>query len=447
MSHMNAQASGRLSLLAMTGPQRLLESGALLNTTAFFAVMPFAPLYLAAHTGLSEAAIGAVVGALYLIGAFGMVGGYLVDRFGATRIMQFGLAADALIYALLIVVRQPVLIAALFIALGPARVLSEPPSKQLLTLAANGDGRVFRRRYMTICLGAVIGPAVSSVLYPISPIAFFIVPASLYVAFSVVVIVRRKTLLDLETAPTTGAAEPAGSWRTVIRDRRLQCVIAGGMLLFLVFSQLETMIPLYMRTRFGNRTEAYFAVLFILNAVIAVAMQVPIDKISAKLNRKLLLWVGSASFTAAFGLFWAGSLCWPLLYVAVVFWTIGEGTLVPLPDMLVHEIAVDGRKGMYFGLADAKQFGFFAGPVLGGLLLTGGAAGYFIVMGLLVFTCVPFLIRAAAPATGAGVAPVVGAGVEASAGADVGPSAGADVAPGASVGVGVASAEVEAATV
>jgi MFS family permease len=404
MVQMNAQASSRLSLLAMTGPQRMLEIGALLNTTAFFAAMPFAPLYLAAHTGLSKTEIGAVVGALYLIGAFGMVGGYLVDRLSATRVMQLGLAANALIYALLIVVRQPALIAALFIALGPARVLVEPASKKLLTLAANGDGRVFRRRYMTWCLGAVIGPAVSSVLYPISPVAFFVVPALLYVAFLAVVIIRRRTLLSLETAPAA-AAEAAGSWRTVIRDRRLQCVIAGGLLLFVVFSQLETMIPLYMRTRFGNRTEQYFAVLFILNAVIAVAMQVPIDKLSGKLNRTLLLWAGSVSFTAAFALFWAGSLYWPLLYVAVVFWTIGEGTLVPLPDMMVHEIAVDGRKGMYFGLADAKQFGFFAGPVLGGLLLTGGAAGYFIVMGLLVFTCVPFLIRAAAPAVAPAAAP------------------------------------------
>jgi MFS family permease len=396
---MSAQASDRLSLLSMTGPQRLLEIGALLNTTAFFAAMPFAPLYLSAHTGLSKAAIGAVVGALYLIAAFGLAGGYLVDRLSPTRVMQAGLALDALIYGLLIVVRQPALIVTMFVALGPARLLVEPGAKKLLSLAAAGDARVFRRRYMTWCAGAVLGPAVSGMLYPISPVAFFAVPAALYAAYFVTVTIRRRSLLALETGRPAEKAMK-GSLRTVMRDRRLLQVIAGGLILFLVFSQLETMIPLYMRTRFGASTEKYFAVLFILNALIAVACQIPIDKLSTRVSRGRLLPLGSVAFAMSFVLFWASSLWWPLLYVGVVFWTVGEGTLVPIPDMLVHEIAVDGRKGLYFGLSDARQFGFFAGPVVGGLLLAGSTAAYFAVMGAMIFACVPLLLRADKSASG-----------------------------------------------
>lgn len=401
---MSAQASDRLSLLSMTGPQRLLEIGALLNTTAFFAAMPFAPLYLAAHTGLSKAAIGAVVGALYLIAAFGLAGGYLVDRLSPTRVVQVGLALTALTYGLLIVVRQPALIVTMFIVLGPARLLTEPGAKKLLSLAAAGDARVFRRRYMTWCAGAVLGPAISGMLYPISPVAFFAVPTSLYTAYFVTVTVRRGSLLALETGrPAEEAAQE--SWRTVARNRQLLQVIAGGLILFLVFSQLETMIPLYMRTRFGASTEKYFAVLFILNAILAVAFQIPIDKISTRLSRGRLLRLGSAAFATSFVLFWASSLWWPLLYVGVVFWTVGEGTLVPIPDMLVHEIAVGGRKGLYFGLSDARQLGFFVGPVIGGLLLAGSTDAYFAVMGGMIFACAPLLLRAAKSVSAEAAAP------------------------------------------
>ena len=110
-------------------------------------------------------------------------------------------------------------------------------------------------------------------------------------------------------------------------------------------------------------------------------------------------------------MFWANSLWWPLLYLGVVFWTVGEGALVPIPDMLVHEIAVDGRKGLYFGLSDARQFGFFAGPVVGGLLLAGSTAAYFAVMGAAIFACVPFLLRAARSIS-AEAAPTASASVE-----------------------------------
>jgi MFS family permease len=386
---------GWWSLFKMTGPQRLLEAGALLNTTAFFAAMPFAPLYLDAYTELSKAAIGAVVGALYLFGAFGMVGGAVVDRLGATRVMQAGLLLSAVLYCLLIVARRDAFIVALFVALGPARLLVEPGSKKLLSLAAEGDERVFRRRYMTWCLGAIIGPAISSVMFPISPRAFFVLPAALYLVFLVTVTLRRAVLLALEEGHR-GRAETAGSWRIAVRDRRLLQVISGGLVLFVVFSQFETMIPLYIRTHFPERAGQYFAVLFILNAVLAVALQVPIDRLSGRLRRSHVLTVGSASFALSFVMFWVGGSSLPLLCVAVVFWTLGEGTLVPIPDMLVHKIAPVEHKGMYFGLSDIRQVGFFAGPVLGGFLL-GAVPLYFLAMSALIFACLPFLLSASQP--------------------------------------------------
>ncbi|MCW2903868.1 MAG: Major facilitator superfamily transporter [Streptosporangiaceae bacterium] len=397
---MSTPLDERLPLWKLSGPQRLLEAGALLNSIAFFAAMPFAALYLADHTSLSKPAIGAVVGGIALTAALGGVaGGMLVDRFGATRLMRVGLALDVIVYGLLATLRSPVAIVTLILMLGVARLMVEPGSKKLLSLAAHGDARVFRLRYMTLCTGAIAGPALGGVLYHLSPVAFFAVPAVFYGAYMVLISARSQTLTALESPSGASTGSSLDSLRKTVRDRRLLAVVGAGIVIFFVFSQLESMIPLYMKGQYGDRTESYFAVLFIANAVLALALQVPIDRVSTKLTRNSLIALGCVMFALSFVCFWAGSAGLLLLYVGIVFWTIGEGILLPMPDMAVHEIAADEHRGAYFGLSEVRHLGFFGGPVVGGFLLAGDVRIYFLVMGLFIFLCLPLLMRrSAAPA-------------------------------------------------
>jgi MFS family permease len=396
---MSEDAAGHAPLWKLSGVQGLLEAGALLNSIAFFAALPFAVLYLSDHTSLSKPAIGAVVGTIALTAAFGgLAGGALVDRFGATRLMRLGLALDVIVYTLLATLRSPVAIVVLILMLGPPRLLVEPGAKKLLSLAMAGDARVFRVRYMTLCIGAIAGPAIGGVLYHVSAVAFFAVPAFFYGAYMVLVTARRRTLSALETRSPAGAKSSGGLLKA-LQDRRLLAIIGAGIIVFFVFSQLESMIPLYMKGQYGSRAQSYFALLFITNAVLALAFQMPIDRISAKLGRNTLVIFGCVMFALSFVFFWASSASVLLLFAGIVFWTVGEGILLPMPDMAVHEIAVDEHKGIYFGFSDARQLGFFCGPLIGGFLLGANATVYFVVMGSLIFLCIPLLIhRFAAPA-------------------------------------------------
>lgn len=390
---MSTQSEERLPLWKLNPNQRLLESGALLNSIAFFAAMPFAALYLSDHTELGKPAIGAVVGGIALTAALGgVVGGMMVDRFGATRLMRIGLALDVVVYALLATLRNPTAIVLLILSLGLARLLVEPGSKKLLSLAAAGDARVFRVRYMTLCMGAILGPALGGVLYHVSPVAFFAVPAAFYGLYALLIASKSSTLSALEVP---GADGETGSYplRKTLQDRRLLAVVGAGVVVFFVFSQLESMIPLYMEGQYGDRVEAYFAALFITNAVLALVFQVPIDRVSAKLERNHLIVLGCAAFAVSFVCFWASSHSLVLLYVGIVFWTIGEGILLPMPDMAVHEIAVDNRKGTYFGFSEIRHLGFFTGPFVGGFLLQASVPVYFAVMAAFIFFCVPLLVH------------------------------------------------------
>ena len=275
-------AAERTPLWRMSGIQILLESGALLNSIAFFAAMPFASLYLSDHTRLSKPAIGAVVGSICLIAACGgLAGGAMVDRVGATRLMRVGLLLDLIVYALLAIVRSPAAIVPLILMLGPARLMVDPAGKKLLSQAMAREARAFRVRYMTLCAGAIAGPALGGVLYHVSPSAFFAVPALFYGAYLVLVTARCRRLDELDTRPEGGAGT-RGSLTAALRDRRLLAVVGAGMVIFVVFSQLESMIPLYMKSHYGSHAQSYFAVLFITNAVLALAFQVPIDRVLGK---------------------------------------------------------------------------------------------------------------------------------------------------------------------
>lgn len=390
---MSATAPERTPLWRVSGIQLLLESGALLNSIAFFAAMPFASLYLSDHTGLSKPTIGAVVGAVCLIMACGgFAGGALVDRIGATRLMQAGLLLDVIVYGLLATVRTPEAIVPLIIMLGPPRLMVDPAGKKLLSQAMAGHARAFRLRYMTMCAGAIIGPGIGGVLYHVGPVAFFAVPAFFYGTYGVLITARRRKLAAFETRPeksVRAAASLAAAWR----DRRLLAVVVAGLVIFIVFSQLESMIPLYMKNLYGHRAQSYYAIMFVTSAVLALAFQVPIDRLSAKLGRNALIIVGCAAFTMSFACFWASSVSMVFLFAGITVWIVGEGILLPMPDMAVHEMADDDQKGVYFGFSDIRQAGFFFGPLVGGFLLSANTAAYFVVIGSLIFLAAPLLFR------------------------------------------------------
>ncbi|SIO85504.1 MFS transporter [Nocardiopsis sp. JB363] len=373
--------------------ERTLVLGALLNSMAFFAALPFAALYLADRTDLPTAGIGAVVGGIPLIAALGgLAGGMLADRFGTVRLMRLGLLSNVLVYVALAFVTAPVAIIALFLCLGVGRTMVEPSMKKLLSLADTGDGRIFRVRYITLCLGAIVGPAVGGLLYHASPTAFFLVPAAFFALYLAVMVVRGGELARLDS-PASGGADAA--WTAALRDPLLLAAIGAGAVVFLVFSQMDTAIPLYMKGTYGDRTEYLFASLLVVNAVLALLVQPLVIRLSERLPHGPLVTSGCACFAVAFAFVWLGTSNVVALYVAIVFWTLGEAILLPLPDIAVHAIATDDRKGTYFGLSELRYLGFFAGPVLGGVLLDLSAPVYFTGMALAIFLCVPLLSRTA----------------------------------------------------
>ncbi|RMI40459.1 MFS transporter [Streptomyces triticirhizae] len=358
---------------------RLLVTGSLLNGLAFFATLPFLALYLSDISTLSEAGIGLVVGSVALISAVGgAVGGLLTDRLGGTRLIQAGLLVNVLAYTSLALARELTLIVALVCLLGVGRLLTEPAMKKALSLAATGSGEaVFRIRYVTLCVAATVGPLGGAALYAVANWMIFLTPAVIFTGYLALVTARASLLRGLDRRPGDDPAAAGGSWRLAVRDRLLLRVVAAGLVLFLVFSQFESILPLYIKSVRGESALTYFSLLLVLNAALAVAMQWPATRLARRLSQPRLALLGALAFVAAALLFRGLEVHPLLLFAGVVFWTMGEAVLFPMPDTVIHTITPDARKGAYFGLAELRYLGFFLGPVAGGALLGVSASLYF----------------------------------------------------------------------
>ncbi|MDT0269469.1 MFS transporter [Streptomyces sp. DSM 44915] len=366
---------------------RLLVVGSLLNGLAFFATLPFLALYLSDISTLSEAQIGLVVGSVALVSSFGgAVGGLLTDRLGGVRLIQSGLLFNVGAYAALAVTRELSLIIVLVCLLGVGRLLTEPAMKKLLSLAATGSGEaVFRIRYVTLCLAATVGPLGGAALYAVANWMIFLTPAVIFAGYYLLVLTRAQPLRALDLRPRDGSDGQDGGWRVAVRDRLLLKVVTAGLVLFLVFSQFESIIPLYIKNVRGEDAVTYFSLLLALNAALAIAMQWPATWLSKRMTQQRLALLGCVAFMLAAVFFRGLETHLLLLFVGVVFWTIGEALLFPMPDTVIHTITPDSRKGAYFGFAELRYLGFFAGPVAGGALLGASSTLYFGAMAVTIF--------------------------------------------------------------
>jgi predicted MFS family arabinose efflux permease len=61
---------------------------------------------------------------------------------------------------------------------------------------------------------------------------------------------------------------------------------------------------------------------------------------------------------------------WTTSIMAVALFTLGEILIFPSNSLLIDQLAVEHLRGTYFGAAQFRKLGSFAGPILGGFLLS-----------------------------------------------------------------------------
>jgi len=169
-----------------------------------------------------------------------------------------------------------------------------------------------------------------------------------------------------------GSAEPrapvSSSTSVVWRDRIALMFFASSFLMNVVFVQHQGAMPLYL-VRDLHYRESFYGGLFVLNTLIIVALEVPINMAMAHWSARPATALAMVLVAIGYGALAVAQA--PLaIALTVVVWTFGEMIFFPTATAHVAELAPPGRIGEYMGaFAGTFSLALIVGPWLGVALL------------------------------------------------------------------------------
>ena len=356
-----------------------LQLGGLVSAFGNGMLIPFLFIYLHNVRDIGLGVAGLVVATNAVVGIVaGVPAGTLVDRFGARTVLAWSLVVLSVGYGSFALVHSPWqgFLAATGTGLGSA--LFWPAQSTLLAELSPPDRRhatfAMQRVMMNlgIGVGALAGGLIADTGRPGTFLALFLLDAVTFLVYLGVLLVA---VPGPQRADSDHAAT-VGSYREVLRHRAfLGFVGVNTLFIFAGMSGFE-LLPVFAKNEVGVDENA-IGVIFFVNTVVIVVMQLPIAKLSEGHRRMRML--------ALLGLLWAA--CWVgvsivgrsvdgttaaiLLAVVLAAFAIGECIHGAVQAPLVSDLAEPRLLGRYMALSALSwQVGFAAGPAAGGFLLS-----------------------------------------------------------------------------
>ncbi|UCC75008.1 MAG: MFS transporter [Gemmatimonadota bacterium] len=340
----------------------LLFAGTFISKFGSF-VLVFMAVYVT-REGHSAAQAGIALSA-YGIGALisQPVGGYLADRAGRRNTIALSMFGSA---AAMLGLSQAQSLTVIILLAGLAGFTSElyrPAAGALLADLTPAGQRVpaFAMNRLAVNAGFAAGPAVGGFLAERSFFLLFVGDALTSAVFGLM------ALFALPRGQPKKQEGEEGNWlRVMLADRGyllfLLATIAGAVVLVQVF----TTFAMEVSTRLSS---AAYGSLISLNGLLIVFFELPIVSITQRLPPRPVMAVGLLLLGAGFGMTGiAGTFA--VLALAVVVWTLGEISFMPVAGAYVADVAPAHLRGRYQG---AWGFSFGVALVLGPAL---GAAVY-----------------------------------------------------------------------
>ncbi|NES16490.1 MULTISPECIES: MFS transporter [Micromonospora] len=401
----------RRALPARPEARRILL-GTLLSAVGRGLTLPFLFIYLTDVRGLSDNQAGLVIGWFGAVTlALSPLGGTLIDRFGARRVVLPCLAVEALGTASLGLVHSvgTAFAVSTLIAVGGSALWSGQ-STILASLTDEGERqRVFGLQFallnLGIGVGGLISGAVVDVARPVTFQAIYLLDAASYLTPGLILLTLPHVGHRLVQARAAGAARASGGYLTVLRDRPFRRLVLFGLVLTTCgYAQIEVGFTAY-SVRVVEVTPRVVAWALACNTVMIVLSQLlVIRRMEGRSRTGALAAVGGVFATAwlvlgAAGVIGTGNALLAALGVVAcsAIFGFGETMLSPVMPALTNALATDELRGRYNAMS-SMIFGIsgIIGPVTAGPLL-GAAHGKvwvaFVVGGCLIASVLALSLR------------------------------------------------------
>jgi MFS family permease len=213
-----------------------------------------------------------------------------------------------------------------------------------------------------------IGPALGGFLATVSFRAMFVVDAvTTLVAGAVLALTPWRAFSGINSEAENRHDVPIGP-ATIFHDRLFLVFLGGVFMIGLVFFQHESALPLYL-VQYLSLSPAFYGMLFTINTLLIVALEVPLNTATAHWSNARLLVLGSMLFAIGFGAL--AVIASPAGVIAtVIVWTFGEMLVFPAFAAHMSDIAPENRRGTYMGAYTMSlSVALTVGPWMGTQLL------------------------------------------------------------------------------
>jgi MFS family permease len=346
-----------------------LWASTLVNRFGTF-VVPFLAVYLTTARGYSAAGAGLVLAAYGIGGAAGaLLGGESSDRIGRRPTMWGGMLLAAVATAVMGFATDPIAITVLAFAMGVTGALPRPAFAAMVvdTVPPERRTRAFAMNYWAINLGFAFSIAVAGFLSHHGYLWLFLADAGTTLLCALLILARVPETRPARPAPDLPVPSARTGLRNVFASPRFLVLCCLGSAVWAVFGQSQSTLPIVLVS--GGISTQDFGLLFALNGLVVVALQLPV---TARLHARppgVVLAIGAVLIGAGFGLTGIGSSV--LWYgFCVVIWTLGEICYAPAASAAVAAVSPDHAHGRYQGIFTfGTQLALILAPAGGGLVL------------------------------------------------------------------------------
>ena len=353
-------------------PFWVLMLGTFIDHIGAFMLLPFFALYITQHFGLSMTGLGGILFVFAISGTIGgFLGGALADKFGRRSIILFGILFSGASSLLMGFIDSLVIFIVIVMVVGLLQDIGGPAQSALVAdvLPQHRQSEGFAIWRVVVNISAVIGPLIGGILASSNFRLLFIGDALLSFVTAIIVFLalpETKPKLKEGLVPQS-LLQTAIDYRRVLADRLFMAFILIGILSVMVYSQMNTTMPVFLRDIHNMPPENY-SYLIALNATLVVLLQFGITRKTKEYQPLIMLALGVFCLAFGFAMYGFGG---GLLYfaVAMVIITIGEMIIAPVGQAFVARLAPEEMRGRYmamFGFSWA--FPFAIGPLAAGLI-------------------------------------------------------------------------------
>jgi len=386
-----------------------LLAASLVSALGLGLVVPFQAIYFHDVRRFSVEVAGLLVATFAgsaLLGGF--AGGSVSDRAGPRRAATVFALVAACGYAALAFVESP---GQAFLAAGTAGLGfgGLMPSKASLLASVAGPqhrqtayGLEFAGVNVGFAVGAALAGAIADVGRAATFTTIFLACAGCYVVFGALV----SAIAPRERPELGGEAGRPSRYREVLR----QPVVVGFAGVSLLYAAAgvavyEVALPLFAKTEVGL-DEGQIGLLFLLNSIAIVTLQLPITRLLEGRNRlravgtAMALWACAWLAVSAVGDAAPGREALIVFVPVVILFAVGECILAPVQGSLIADAAPERLRGRSLALSSsAFGTGMMAGPVAIGFVLARSPLGLWIVAAgaLLLAAAIALRLEPAAP--------------------------------------------------